>query len=370
MQNILIFDIRTSGHHIEYINHLVRGAVNDTKNSYVFALKYSDKIYQPNQKNISFVFIDDIRISSCLNTNKLLGAYRKSKLLFEYVTKYKINKIFLIYLMEYIPFLFACPSNVKVSGIIYSIYLYFGSKPNSFSSLFNAGIYKMISIKRNFEPIFILNDSSSTAFLNRKFSTKKFFPLEDPFNASLGDDLKSELNVSSRSEINFLHFGCLCRRKGTMTILHAISLIPATDARKFKFVFAGKVDDDIKDEYYTLIKKLQPIYNIELHDRFCSESEIHHFCRTTDYILVPYSRTSASSGLIGYAAKYDKPVIGPSDGLLGKLIRKNSLGTTLKNVTPEALKESFYKKHKCDGRKYIAKNSIDNFLKTIFKSFE
>ena len=42
----------------------------------------------------------------------------------------------------------------------------------------------------------------------------------------------------------------------------------------------------------------------------------------------------------GHAANYGTPVIGPSQGLVGKLIRRNKLGIALNIITPSALAEA------------------------------
>ena len=53
--------------------------------------------------------------------------------------------------------------------------------------------------------------------------------------------------------------------------------------------------------------------------------------------MAPYEAVDLSSGVIGYAAYYNKPVIGPSGGLLGKIIRRYQLGTALQDITPSSL---------------------------------
>ena len=81
---------------------------------------------------------------------------------------------------------------------------------------------------------------------------------------------------------------------------------------------------------------------------------------------MPYHITNLSSGVIGYAALFGKPVIGPSKGLLGHLINKYQLGETV--GTP--INKSFLNIQLCTPRKtdlYINENLLTNFIKLIIR---
>lgn len=91
----------------------------------------------------------------------------------------------------------------------------------------------------------------------------------------------------------------------------------------------------------------------------------------TDYVLVPYKNVEQSSGIIGYAAQYNKPVIGPSEGLLGELIREYRLGYTITQLSVSNLSEKMKELlnddyHAIDGTSYLNVSSCYNFAKTIF----
>ena len=164
----------------------------------------------------------------------------------------------------------------------------------------------------------------------------------------------------------FLHFGGLTKRKGTLTILEAIQEIPLSYRETMAIVFAGKVYPDIYDSFYRLIEDLASTIYIKVFDYFCSNEQIADLCHTTDFIMIPYESEAQSSGIISHAAYHNKPVIGPDNGLLGKIIRRNKLGIALKELTPNALAKSMLESIPYQTEtKYKHKNTKELFIETI-----
>ena len=82
---------------------------------------------------------------------------------------------------------------------------------------------------------------------------------------------------------------------------------------------------------------------------------------------MPYQITKLSSGVLGYAAVFRKPVIGPSDGLIGNLIRENGLGKCLPFISKDYIKREFGERLLMDETTYIKKNDISEFIRIILK---
>ncbi|MCH3980539.1 MAG: hypothetical protein LKE41_01210 [Prevotella sp.] len=159
-----------------------------------------------------------------------------------------------------------------------------------------------------------------------------------------------------------------------MDILDAIEkLCKDKKAGPYQFVFAGRINTDIKEVFYKLYNSIKDKCDIVVWDKFCSYDELDELCRECDIIIAPYKNVYSSSGVIGYAAKYHKPVIVPNDGLLGKLVRKYKLGIAVNNLNSTAIYNllSSQKKILVDEKKqdkYIEFNSIDNFNLTIYNN--
>ena len=340
----LYFDKDITGHHLEYIHHLYMGMAEQKDMQYTFIIpedfqQERDKYHWPKADNIAFDFLSKEELDAAAGGNLLLSAWKNAKLVRKRVKAHQPDAVFLIDLMPFLPFiLFFLPSKVKVSGIIYRIYLYTWKQKNWLGKAKSAIVFWLLAHAKATDRFFILNDTPATVYLNRLYKTTCFVSLPDPFNSIDYEpkNIKEELGIENDTRI-FLHFGGLAKRKGTLTLLEAIKEIPLKEREKMALVFAGKVYPDIHDAFYPMVDELSKTIHINVFDYFCSNELIADLCYTTDFILVPYESKAQSSGAVSYAAYYSKPVIGPSKGLLGKIIRRNRLGIALKSITPQTL---------------------------------
>lgn len=370
----LIFTPRTAGHHLEYLHHLYNGARNHLENNYFFLvpdsfLEVRNKCEWKESNNIEFIYLDKKESNLCNTGNYFSSAYRKCKIVNKYIQKYDITHVVLITLVHYLPFLpFIVSSKTKVSGIIYRIYLYEWKKMSFIKKIKDIIEMYIISNFSIIEKGFILNDSSAACYVNKLFKTNKFISLADPIQKSdyTPKSLKENLNIPNDKYV-YLHFGAMTKRKGTLMLLKSLNNIPLEQRNKFVFIFAGHIRNDIKNDFYKEYEKLRNNTNIILMDEFCSYETLMDLCYSSDAIVIPYENTSFSSGVLGYAALFNKPVIGPSDGLLGKLIRRNGLGTTINNIDSKNLAKAILRTPTINNKtnNYIENNSIEVFLKTI-----
>lgn len=372
----LLFETNLTGHRMEYVHHIYMGMLEHLEDEYVIVVpeEFIQKrglYYWPDASHIKFAFMPNISDNN-EEEGVLRQSIRRSRLLRHFVKKEKADCVLLITLMAYIPTIgLLIPRKVRVSGIIYTIYLY--RWKNSSWKSHAQDVMKYLSIR--FAPcvknVFVLNDMPSAAKLNKLYHTDKFRFITDPYNAIdySPKNVRKELGVKE-NEILFLHFGGLNRRKGTLDILKSIGLIPEERRKKSVFIFAGKVYGSIREEFYSLIKILPSDSRVIVYDRFCSNELLADLCSSSDFILMPYRSTSQSSGLLGHAAHYGTPVIGPKDGLIGKLIRKNHLGYQLNGISPEGIAEVISKVSPyrlcCDYKDQI---SIERFNSDIFNQF-
>lgn len=334
----ILFETKTTGHHIEYIHHLYMMILKKKENDYIIVVpedfKMRCKQYEwPVANHIRFDFVPLEKIDKLQNTNLLTSSYRRSKLLHYYVRKYQATDVLLVTFMHFIPFLpLLIPKKVNVTGIIYKIYLYEWKSYSILRKILEIIKYKIITANNCVKNVLILNDNSAAHALNRLYDTQKFKYLVDPYNEIhyIPKDIRNELNIPSGNKI-FLHIGSMNRRKGTLKVLHAMSLLSDDVTSNVSLVIAGIVCEDIKKEFYELLANAKSSCQIIVFDKYCSKEFIADLCQTCDFILIPYGNTAQSSGIIAHAAYYKKPVIGPCGGLIGKLIRKYKLGISLKN---------------------------------------
>ena len=221
------------------------------------------------------------------------------------------------------------------------------------------------------DTVFILNDKSAAACLNRLYKTTKFQYISDPFNTInySGNNIRQALGIPSDNKV-FLHFGGLQERKGTLDIMNAIYLLTEDERKRVTFIFAGKIYNNIKKQFYEKYEELKVKCNILVFDRYCDVSFLYDLVCSTDFIIIPYHVTAQSSGLLGFVPIFEKPVIGPSDGLIGKLIRRYKLGLMLPAVTPEAIAKVVVNAHSYTiETTYGSRIKEEEFINQIFMRF-
>lgn len=332
---ILVFDAEISGHHLEYVNNIFSYCKNSQQNKFIFVIPKIDvdknEFDWTKSENIIFRFLDEdeiARTKGALLKKSFYGSFLIKKI----AKEQQADKIILINFAPVIPILpLIMPKSIKLRGIIYQIYLW---KPKKgIRKIIDFVRYKVLSKSKSVEKVFILNDHKSASALNKIYKTHKFEAIPDPLPNVYGPDLdiRQKYKISEDS-IVFLHFGAMSERKGTLDILNAIKLL--SPKNNYTFIFAGRVNEDIRNEFYKLYLDIKKSYNIIFIDDFCSYSCLEALCKVSHCILIPYHITSQSSGLIGHASRHKIPVIGPADGLIGYLIDKYNLGKSLPRITP------------------------------------
>lgn len=288
------------------------------------------------QDSVLVDFLSEEDLKSLKQRNLLKASYYRSKLLCNYVRKYQATHVFLIFLMLYMPFLlWMLPKWVKVSGIVYRSFLWEDSlKKGRIRIWLEWFRYFLMAKSKKMDKVLLLNDSQSADAFNKSFVTDKFVRLPDPYTPLEGEmeNIKEQLHIDASNNL-FIQIGQLSGRKGTLEILDALCMLSNEEKIRNHFYFAGKVADDIHVEFYTKVDMLKSHgVHIYVKDEFVSFEYLNSLCASCDCMLTPYRNTSQSSGAIGYAAQYGKPVIGPSKGLLGYLIKHYRLGYQVDEV--------------------------------------
>lgn len=370
--NILIFDWSVAGHRLEYLHHLYQIAVERKSEKFVFLVPTSfdtvkDKFYWKPTDNVEFQYISEEERQQCENPNLLKAAWYKSRIVSKRVKNLEIDKVWLIILMHFMPFLpFMVPNSVKVSGVLYRIYFYEGSAIRGVRLWFERLRYKLMVRNKRIDKVLVLNDQWATDELNRIYKTDKFTYLPDPvpeIDDTKVRNIREELGASDSDKV-FLHFGGLDERKGTLEILKAINLMKNDELADKVFVFAGRVNRNIREEFYDLVHIAEDKSRIVVYDEFCSYEHLHNLCYSCDCILIPYKNPNQSSGVIGYASHFCKPVIGLNKGLLGRLINEYKMGVSIDAVTSDYIKKEMVRFNRQDTYNlYGANHNVYDFNK-------
>ncbi len=375
MRKILIFEPYLSGHRLEYIHHLHEEAAKTPDSHYYFALsdRFADRkkdYLWSEADNITFLYIDNRDILSLSGKRKIQRIAGLVGIASKLSKQYGVNETFFITLAEYMPWLpLFFRSRASVSGILYSIYLYDWKSKGFISRTREALTTLSVVPFRKYKHVFLLNDPVAGIYLNKRYNTQKFHYLPDPYmplEETAAPDSEEEAFYAEDGKKIFLHFGSMSLRKGTLNILQAIGLLSPQELKDCRFVFAGKVNGDIKEVFYTLTEALKNRAPIHVFDAFCSPSFLASLCEACSVILAPYYNTSFSSGIIGYAANYRKPVAVPHEKLLGKLVRRYRLGYLLKDNSPQSIARFIKDTPRflpIDGSRYVNTHSVHDFVR-------
>ena len=373
-RKILVIDNSDNGHHLEYIHHLYEAATKiDDGTQYVFAVPetFSQRgklLKWSNSPNVSFYYLSSAK---CKVGIGLMSNIKRSLVARDVIKEIKPSDVVFITLMAYVPFIsFFIPRNVKVSGIIYKVYLYSWRDSKWLSRLKQVICYSMMSKLSHYRNLFVLNDDSSTRILNRIWKTEKFKYLPDP----LAIDVKLE-NLTRPSDLPqegsktiFLHAGGMDYRKGTMMVFEIISRLSQEQREKMCFVFAGTVKDTLREKFYDAYNKLKNNCEIIVYDEFCSYELLASLCKYSDYLLLPYKNTDMSSGIIAYGAYCGTPVIVPNGGLLGKLVKRHKMGIGIKDNFVDSFLlqvDELCKDHQLSHSDYVETHTINAFTNVL-----
>ena len=197
--------------------------------------------------------------------------------------------------------------------------------------------------RQDWRSVFLFNGERACEYLNRRFGhTPVFRPIPDPApleGAAAGGPASLPVpRVRSEEEVRFLFPGTLSRRKGAEVLLKALGRVSSETAKRSVYILAGQAearDRKALEDRVARLRRRRPDIRLEWDDRFLPEPELQDRMWRSDWILAPYLRTEYSSGIFARAASAGIPILGPADGLLGRLIREWGLGRTAE-TTPAA----------------------------------
>ena len=373
MKKILIYDSKYVGHHSEYINNILTYLTKyHPINIYIYIAIHPkvvdildlDKKTIP---NVEYIILPEKRKISILTRY----FYQLSEIKF-IVKERGIEQVVLLYLNPLFISLVLMRYNFSVLGIVFYVYNPNYARYSLFKRLSKEFYYGAVSKQRKIKKIFVLNDKKSCEYLNKHFHTDKFCYLPDPIPYYEIEDLPKEIVEIKQTRKIALHFGVMSERKGTLLILDTIATLPDEIVSKTSFFFVGKPYTEafevlLRNKIYQLQTQFSNI-NIHYNPHFVSSGQMESYYKLSDFVLMPYLTKSSSSGVLGYAAKHQKPVIVTSNGLLGEIVEKYDLGISTE-INKENLNNSIQNlilnEKQINGSKYVEEHSVDAFVKTL-----
>ena len=386
---ILVFDFEITGHHPEYLEHLVNyiKAEKNTGKSYYFVVhpdfcnKFPHIVQKVPAQKINYIAIT---YSEFNNLKKFKGNVVQdwdSTKIYDLLIKYSIiinpNICILMYFNRLCKLLILNKPNFDIRGILFSPIIYPPFKSNFISILkyTKLRLNRFLYTRNNkIKKIFVLNNKTGVITLNKQIKKEVFFYLPDPIpliEEEVNFEIRKRFGIEQTKKI-LLHFGSLRDSKGTVELIQALNLLSDEIASKCCLIIAGtplneqmetKINDAVNG-----VKKVQVVYANE----FISNSKMKSFFNQCNIVVMPYKNALASSGVIGHAILAGKPVISTRHGLIGEIIKTNWKGELIDIVKPEkiaeAIEKSFYTVYPdVNTQIFIEEHTPFNFAKILLE---
>ena len=384
-----------TGHHIEYLYHLIRYRIEHPECPVFFLVTHPDFFNHLNgleiPEDLHSRGINIIHPSwqEIKELSKIPKASKRAKteicLLNRMVRDHSIQCCYIMHVNKYqfvlgrkIAWQLPCP----IRGILLNPFGASGNKePIWFAKL--RKYLQLLWMMRNkkLERIYILNDDVQADAMNRKYRNQNYFlSLPDPILNLPAKMLKDEntLGKEKPGKYRFLLFGALRTGKGIFMTIEALKLLPDNISGDIEVFFAGQINEKDRGAFNAAlsdIKQVKSDITIRYFDEFVPYNSLGSIFLNSDCVLVPYIGNQASSGLLGHAALYGKPVIGPDCGLVGRLIRSYDLGTVVANLDAaklaDAMTNYYYRKtnHKVSGmQRFVQERNPNKFIQNLIST--
>ena len=229
----LFFDILITGHHTEYIGHLIhyfRHHPEAGVNIFVVHPHFKDQFPRlaadANEiHNVQLVEITEDEFQKSTAGSLLRQSFSCLRLVQRYAERYQAERVFLLSFNVFQISLMLIRPSFKIRGILFLQFYRMskGSWKERLKYLRKYIVTKLYSNNRQIERIFILNDPNSADYLNRKFRKGLFQVLNDPIPVLQpldGFNIHDLYNIEPERKI-LLHLGALSDRKGTLEFIRS-----------------------------------------------------------------------------------------------------------------------------------------------------
>lgn len=391
---IIICDIyvRLIGHNLGHIQNILQFLEKQptSENEYIFLLNPEAKTIPSvttSAKNIQIIFFEDQEFDVFYSGKSLV---KSTQILWKHITRYATDLradrviMMMIDMFQHTVGMGSFPC--QIHGLLFNPYVRITPQDDSFSAKWKANLTKYrkylttwwMCRNPNLTKIFVFNDTETVEKMNRSLRTNVFTYLPDPvydYPTREGLQIREKFDIAPHKKI-VLAFGFIEERKNIHNITKAMQSMRAEEATNFCLLIVGKINETYKNTVMTaveLAKKTRPELQIELETRFVDDDEMEAFVGQSDIISIAYTNFFGSSGVIGLAARHNKPVLSTKHGVIGNLTREYNLGLTIDGLNNQEMKEAIltlaenknaYPKRATD---FVTKHSSEAFISALLE---
>ncbi len=390
---IIICDIyvRLVGHNLGHIQNILRFLEkNPSTDEYIFLLN-PDAQTIPSVKttasNVQIIFFSEEEFAPF---NSGMSIIKSTQVIWKHITRYatdyQANKVIMMMLDMFQHTIGSSRFPCQLSGIMFNPYPRVIAQDTTLRAKQKSTITKARKLfttwwmcrNTQLKKVFIFNDRETIKNMNETLGTKVFTYLPDPvYDYPTRDGLliRDKYKIDAHKKI-LLAFGFIDAKKNVINLLKALQQLNAEDATNICLLIVGKIHGEHHAtlmEVFEETKKIRPELQIEFESRFVDDDEMEAYVGQSDIVSVAYINFFSSSGVIGLAARHNKPVLATKFGVVGDLTREYNLGITVDGFNPEEIKQAiltFLKTKNAYPERasvFVQNHSSDNFIKTLLE---
>jgi glycosyltransferase involved in cell wall biosynthesis len=378
---IVVLDTATTGHHYEFLKHLIDACRRYIDEQTVFQLFVHERLareFESSNERVMCTPISEGLPHSVLPLKFALSSVCR--------TEGEIS-LLLPRMNGYIQELLAADHSEslwpRVSGIWFgpqsAAWVYGGSLERRLRGLLELYRIRRLRNRSNLQRLYILNDERTARFIQKWVKLPGgVIPLSDPV------DTLPETTVDYREKHGIpgdaIVFGLIGAHRSGKGVQEALATIaewkPNTD-KPVVLLLAGECLPAFEEELQSSLSEWESEereVRLVTDLRFFPREELAACFTCSDYLLMPYRNVYGSSGILGHAARYRKPVLASEGGLIGHLARAYGLGHTFNPADGKAFLEALDKaisgkvsQDESGAGRYLKVNSIESFQQTLLE---
>jgi len=360
-KRVLFYNSHYKGHNPDYLNYLF--AFLQKRNDLPYSTEFyfllhpalADQIDYSNC-NCTVHFANWMRTieANSRNRHDLLNGLEEWKHLRPFLKQQAITHLFLLRADDFLYVLGKADCrklDIKISSIIFLLYEHLSANIVTKNHL--RRFWKYMQLKwtlrnKNVQQLFILNDPATVSKLNRLFSSTPVFQyLPDPIapapETAPAISIREEYDIEA-SKTLFAIIGKNDPRKNIPTILSAFETLDDNDQSQVALLILGYCEPvAYKEEMEKRLEQLSqthPNLSVKADFRHLPPAHFHAAFQQVDVVLMLYRNHFASSGILGHAMYYKKPVLAPDLGLLAKLVQKYEMGICVDSSDVAAIRQA------------------------------
>ena len=343
----LIFEPYGSGHHREYLENIIRCLpVNGACEVHIVTTPLFKSHFQTIKstagKSIRLSYLKDGDVDFIQREKSRLAKGRMQlELMNKYICEIKPVNVLMMDMNFSIISLgkFTFGRDVSLKGILFNAFIPPCRVKNKIRKILIrlTNIRKLLQLKwllqnKVLSQIYLINDEPVAATLNRIFSAKPVFKsIPDPIPAGSPTNFTRDSELRS-NVFSFVLAGSMGPRKSCIEVLDALQQLSNPHNRLIELKITGKFDSKAEAYLRKVIKVAHELQEkrkdirVTMDNRFLGTGEFSDSIKRSDCVLIPYKGFYASSGMIGHACRYKKPVISCEEGRVGEIVADMGIG--------------------------------------------